>query len=324
MTERGYRSLCWINTSVFVRRGGDHEAVLLEPDDCAIGDPRGSEDVFRETQPAAATDHDRVLSTAVHEPLVANPPVADVDDAVRVLGGHGVVADDERGRSMLADELGDEREHLTSARSVELAGRLVGDEETGPVREGGAESDALLLAAGELARVGLGAAAQADAIEKLECAGLARVPPQARKPELDADELCGGQLAGESAPVVLIRVAEELGAVPGGVAWRERGDIDPGDSDGARRGSLEPGDDADEGGLAGAARPEDDTDLPFPDDEGQTLERSDSAFWGRVDAEEVADVDECAHSIASTRPGAPSAGNARRVAAATSTAATSA
>ena len=73
-------------------------------------------------------------------------------DAVGDRGRARVVADDERRHAFLAGELGEERVDGCGAELVELAGRLVGDQEPRPVRERRAERDALLLAARELAR----------------------------------------------------------------------------------------------------------------------------------------------------------------------------
>ena len=95
----------------------------------------------------------------------------------------------------------------------------------------------------------------------------------------------------------------------------KRGEVDAGDADRARRGPVEPGHDPDERRLAGAAGAEHDADLALTDVQGQPLEGCDAALGARVDAEDVADSDDRRHSIASTRPGAPSFGKAPRVAA---------
>ena len=85
--------------------------------------------------------------------------------------------------------------------------------------------------------------------------------------------------------------------------------------------ALEARDDPDEGRLAGAARPEDDAELAALDAEGQTAERRDAAVLGRVDDEDLAQVDERRHRPAPIRPGPRGSENARRVVQRTSTAA---
>ena len=78
--------------------------------------------------------------------------------------------DDGRG-ALLGDELGEEREHLAGRVRVEVARRLVGDQEPRAIGERGAERDALLLSARELRRPGVGAVEQPDALEQLTGAG---------------------------------------------------------------------------------------------------------------------------------------------------------
>ena len=77
------------------------------------------------------------------------------------------MTDDEGGDAFLARELGEQRVDGRGAELVELAGGLVGDQEPGPVRERGAERDALLLAARQLAGVRVGAVEEPDALEEL-------------------------------------------------------------------------------------------------------------------------------------------------------------
>ena len=55
---------------------------------------------------------------------------------------------------------------LCGVRRVELTRRLVGDEEPRPVREGGADRDALLLAARQLARERIPVVGKADTLEQ--------------------------------------------------------------------------------------------------------------------------------------------------------------
>ena len=67
------------------------------------------------------------------------------------------------GAGQLADQLVDDGGVLR----VELAGRLVGEQEPRAVGERGAERDPLLLAAGELVRVGVEPVLETDLAEQL-------------------------------------------------------------------------------------------------------------------------------------------------------------
>ena len=102
----------------------------------------------------------------------------------------GVVADDHRRAAMLAHELREHVVDLVGGRAVELAGRLVGEEDLRPVGERGAERDALLLAARQLGRVARSRfVGEADALEQLVGAAQALARRGAAQPELQRDEL---------------------------------------------------------------------------------------------------------------------------------------
>ena len=110
----------------------------------------------------------RPITTAapVPAPFLADTAVADVDDAVGDRGRARVVTDDERRHSLLPCELGEEVVDGRRVQLVELAGRLVRDQEARPVGERGAQRDPLLLAAGQLAGMGVCPVEQADPLEQ--------------------------------------------------------------------------------------------------------------------------------------------------------------
>ena len=140
--------------------------------------------------------------------------------------------------------------------------------------------------------------AQADAFEELvrPCEALPlRNPLQAKR---NSDELLGGQLAGKRAPVVLVGVPERRRPVVGKAALSERAELLARDGDRAGTRPLEPRQDPHQRRLARSARAEDDADLAFLDVERQPLQRGDAAVCSRVNAEEVAGLDE-AHVPAS-------------------------
>ena len=233
------------------------------------------------------------------------------------------MADDERRDALLARELGEERVDGCGAELVELAGGLVGDQEPGPVGERGAERDPLLLSAGELAGMRVGAVAQSDALEEAVGSHQALAFRDALEPERNRDQLLGGQLARERAPVVLVGVPERGGAVVGEPALRERSELQARDADAAGARTLESGQHAHQRRLARSARTEDDADLAFLDVEREALQGGDTTVGSGIDAEEIAGLDQAHVPASCARAGPRSSRKARRVASATSPAATS-
>ena len=84
--------------------------------------------------------------------LVDDAAVGEEDDAVGVAGRDGVVGDHHDGLAELAHGLAHEGEDLGARAGVEVAGRLVGEDDLRPAGQGPGHGDPLLLAAGELAR----------------------------------------------------------------------------------------------------------------------------------------------------------------------------
>ena len=76
------------------------------------------------------------------------PPVLEPEDPVGDCLEPGVVRDDDRGPVGLGDEIAQDLHHLDAVARVEVGGRLVGEQQRGPVRERSRDRDALLLAAG--------------------------------------------------------------------------------------------------------------------------------------------------------------------------------
>ncbi len=79
-------------------------------------------------------------------------PLVEPQDAVHLGGDALIVGGDEGGAAFVADQLQEFGEHDVGRTLVEIAGGLVGEDEDGAVGERAGDGDALLLAAGELAR----------------------------------------------------------------------------------------------------------------------------------------------------------------------------
>ena len=162
------------------------------------------------------------------------------------------------------------------------------------MRQRGAERDPLLLAARELARARAELRLEADALEQRL---RPRPPLDAVGAQPQADQLDRGQLGRERTLVVLVEVADDLGAVPRAVAAAERAQVVPEDADRPGRRQVEPGQDAKKGRLSRAARAEHGQDLAFGDAQGQALEGGGVALRRRVDPEDVVRLDrERAHT----------------------------
>ena len=96
-----------------------------------------------------------------------DPAGAQPHDAVAALRQRVVVRDqDQRGAAL--DVAGEQKlDDLLAGRFVEVAGRLVGDQDRGVGRKRAGERDALLLAAGELRRIVVEPLGKADRGELL-------------------------------------------------------------------------------------------------------------------------------------------------------------
>ena len=91
-------------------------------------------------------------------------PVEHVDDAAREVGVGRRVGHHDDGRAFLV-ELAEHAHDLLAVRGVEVAGRLVGQDQLGLADQGAGDGDALLLAARQLRRPMLGAVRDADLVE---------------------------------------------------------------------------------------------------------------------------------------------------------------
>jgi len=91
---------------------------------------------------------------------------AEADDAARVTRDGFLVRDHDERVAQLVEVL-EERHDLDARLGVQVPGRLVGEDDRGPVHEGARDGDALALAAGQLVRLVVDAVLQADALQDL-------------------------------------------------------------------------------------------------------------------------------------------------------------
>ncbi len=203
------------------------------------------------------------------------------------------MADDHDGAALGGRQLRDRLVDEAGTRLVELARRLVREQQPRPVRERGAERDPLLLAAGELRGAGAELLAQPDPAQQLLGAGSPVAPLGA---EAEPDQLARGQLGRERLLVVLVEIAHDLGAVARAAGAAERAEVLAEDADRPGRGKVEAGEDPQERRLARPARAEHGQDLALGDAQGQALERGGVALGRRVDAEEVLGLDRDGHA----------------------------
>ncbi len=97
--------------------------------------------------------------------------VSDVNDALATRGDVGFVGHDEDGLA-LAVEFGEEVEDFDAGLGVEVSGRLVGEQDGGPLDECPGDGDALALTAGHLVGSVVHSIGEADAGERLGGAGV--------------------------------------------------------------------------------------------------------------------------------------------------------
>ena len=102
------------------------------------------------------------LSTDFAGALLDDHAAVDEQHAVGDLAGEAhLVGDDDHGHAVVG-ELAHHAEHLADQFGIERRGRLVEQDRLGLHRQRARDRDALLLAAGELRRIGIGLVGEAD------------------------------------------------------------------------------------------------------------------------------------------------------------------
>ena len=174
----------------------------------------------------------------------------EVGAAVEAGGEAGAVGRDEEARAGFAHELEEEVEDRVRRRLVEVAGRLVGEDEPGPMGERPADGDALLLAAGELLGI-----APAEAVEA-EAGGERGLPVGVEAAgEAGLEGEVGGDVEARDQIELLEDEADPVAAERGAGGVGGAGDQRLADADRAGVGGVEAGDEVEKGALAAPDSP---------------------------------------------------------------------
>ena len=204
------------------------------------------------------------------------------------LRGVRIVGDHDHGRAVGPRELRDQPAHRVGRRGVELAGRLVGEQQLRTVRERRAQRDALSLASGELRGERIEPVAETGRLKQRDRARPLLVARCAAERERQRHSLSDPEIRGQHRFGVLPEKADLGMAQPRAHAIGQPADVLPGHVDDAGRGCLEPGDHAQHRALARPARPEHAHDLALLHGERRPLERRCVAVVGAVHAEHIA------------------------------------
>ena len=165
------------------------------------------------------------------------------------------MGDEQRGDPQLALDGADGAPQLEAHAGVERSERLVEQQHLRLVREGAGERDALLLAAGKLARGASAEAGQTDHFQQLVAAAAAFGGLDAADAQRELDVL-GRRHAAEQR----IALEHESDAAPGG---RQVGDVAPVEQHPSGVHVGEAGDHAQQGALAAARGAQQDVELPL-------------------------------------------------------------
>ena len=190
--------------------------------------------------------------------------VDDLDLAGHALGDGVVVGDDHDGRPGPVELLDQVQDGLAGGL-VEVAGRLVGEDDGGPANEGAGDGDALALAARELGGTGMGAPGQADQLQSVEGPPAALLEGHAGVEDPVGDVVEHAGVLGQEE--LLEDEPDPGGPQVGHVPVVHRGHVEPGDPHPAAGGPVEGAHQLQQGGLARARRADDTDQLPGADGE---------------------------------------------------------
>src|SRR5699024_6585276 len=177
------------------------------------------------------------------------------------------------------DAAAQEVQHLRARGGVQVAGRLVREDDLRLADERAGAGDALLLAPGELRRVVLETVAQPDGVDDVVEPALLRLP--AGDGERQQDVLPGGQRRDEVEG--LEDEADPGPSQSGQLFLLQPGDVDAADAYPALADRVQPGEAVHERGLPGARGPHDGGELTGADLQVDAVERADARLPPAVD-----------------------------------------
>ena len=122
----------------------------------------------------------------------------------------GVVGHEHDAGAVAPGELGDQRSHRLSAVVVELAGRLVGQQQRGAVGQRRAQGDPLALAARQLGGQRLGAIGQAGRPSSSATRSRRLPDPTPPQGQRQRDRTCGAQVGRQRGIRVLAQEPDPL------------------------------------------------------------------------------------------------------------------
>src|SRR4249920_2740951 len=192
-----------------------------------------------ELQPAGPVEHGVLLGDdllgallvqlCATQHLAARATVTNADGPVHLLGYQRVVGDHDDGDAELAVSPSQRCEHLACRRSVQFAGRLIGEDHLRLVRDRHGDRDALLLAAGQLRRASLGAIVDAHQLQQLLHAVLPIRLRYAGEAHRQLHILGSSQVGQEVSSGLLPDEADDLAPVTHPLVRRHRQQVTPGD-----------------------------------------------------------------------------------------------
>jgi hypothetical protein len=186
----------------------------------------------------------------------AGASVADRDHAVGLLGHARVVSHDHDRQPVALAQIAQQPEDQLRGRPVDLAGRLVGEQDLRLVRQRAGDRDALLLPAGELRRLLAGVLGHIDRFQQLVGPGAAGAPALAGQRHQQLDVLARGQVWQQVAGGLLPHESDLLAPVGRQLVLAEREQVLPRDLQPPGRRPVQPAERAQQGGLARAGRPD--------------------------------------------------------------------
>jgi hypothetical protein len=223
-----------------------------------------------------------------HDPAVSQP-----DRRFRDGGDLRIVGDQHERGAAGAVNLQQQLDHLAARRTIEVAGRLVGQQDRGIVGERPGDCDPLLLAARQLRRVVMRAIRQPHFGEQRARAGrrIGAVGNLDRHQHVLERGQRRQQVKGlEDEP-------DARSPQPRQVVLAQRGDVDAVDQDAPARGRVEPGDQPEQRRLAAAGRADDRDHPALGDRQVGGMQDRQRAAAARHGLRNAAQLDHCEPAI---------------------------